>query len=619
MKRLSLIYSLVATILFCGANHLYAGDVWPDGTPLDPWFHKAASRHTPSQYFDITRYGATPDSTRIQTDAIQKAIDEAARNGGTVLVPEGCFVTGALFFKPGTSLHLAKGAVLKGSRDIKDYPDAPVHIEGVVQPYVSAIVNAYNVDGFSISGAGTIDGDGLVWWKAFWDRHKQNPKCTNLEVRRPRMVYICGSNDVSIDGVSFVNSGFWTLHLYKCDKVSICSARISAPMRTPMRAPSTDGVDIDACNNVHIKDCFITSGDDMISIKGGKGPWADTDPGNGTNSCILVENCHFGLGPAVIAVGSECVVVDKLILRNSEVDDADRLLWLKMRPDTPQKYSNIRVDNVSGQAGRVLYIKPWTQFFDLKGRTDLPVSIVDGVEITNCNINCRKERSVVEDAKQYRLENIIMSNNHFGPYDDALAPAFAGKGSVSWEAKWIGVQKHRGPIDLRTTINITGKVKRATAYVSAKGIYQAYVDGRKIGDDLLTLVGLRTTRGYSTRLMTLLPCLGVERAPLPPLSLRDGTAAVSTGGLKRSVTVMATILPSSCRWRFCMQTAARHFSVRMTVGSVRPAGLPSLPFMTDRLQISQNNPCGPGWNMSSRQGMSPLCLCATSRCGVCQL
>ena len=120
--------------------------------------------------FDISAFGAVSDSTVVQTSAIQKAIDAASVSGGTVVIPKGVWLSGALFFKPGTSLLLEDGAVLKGSTDVADFPDIPVHIEGVLQPYVSALINVDSCDGFCISGNGTLNGNGLPYWKAFWAR-----------------------------------------------------------------------------------------------------------------------------------------------------------------------------------------------------------------------------------------------------------------------------------------------------------------------------------------------------------------------------------------------------------------------------------------------------------------
>ena len=201
------------------ATSLCRAESWPDGTPVEKWFSSkpAAIPASQARRFVITDYGAVRDSTLLQTAAIQKAIDAASVDGGTVVVPKGVWLTSSLFFKSGTHLLLERGAVLKGSDDISDYPVAKVHIEGVIQPYIAALVNAYDVQGFSIRGEGVIDGNGLRYWRDFWTRRRVNPACTNLEALRPRMIYVAGGKDILIEGVTLRNSGFWTTHLYKCD------------------------------------------------------------------------------------------------------------------------------------------------------------------------------------------------------------------------------------------------------------------------------------------------------------------------------------------------------------------------------------------------------------------
>ena len=360
--------------------------------------------------FVITSFGAVNDSTIVQTEAIQNAVDAAAVKGGTVVIPRGVWLSGAIFFKPGTHLLLEEGAVLKGSTDVADFPDIPVHIEGVLQPYVSALINADRCDGFTISGSGTLDGNGLPYWKAFWARRKENPACTNLEVRRPRMIGISNSSDIFIEGIHLRNSAFWNIHLYKCRKVEVYGVDVFAPVK-PVRAPSSDGIDLDACEDVHIRGCSFATCDDLIAIKGGKGPWADTDPDNGPVRNVLVEDCHFGHGPGVLVFGSECVRAENIVLRNSTVDGTDRLVWLKMRPDTPQHYSHITVENVNGRVRYAIFVKPWTQFFDLKGRSDIPKSYASDVQIRNCKLRCRRQTLIEEAPDQYELEGIILKDN----------------------------------------------------------------------------------------------------------------------------------------------------------------------------------------------------------------
>lgn len=387
------IYLLIITVLLVSCNQktkIVETDLFPDGTKIPDWFHDY-SKINPEDlgaFYTITDYGVSNDSTLIQTEAIQNTIDEAYRNGGGVIViPKGTFLSGALFFKPNTHLHVAEGGVLKGSDNIADYPFKPSRIEGQSIEYFSALVNAFGIDGFTITGKGTIDGNGLKYWEAFWQRRKENPKCTNLEVSRPRLVFIWKCNNVQVQDVTLRNSGFWTSHYYQCNNVKILDLRITSP-HEPVKAPSTDAIDIDVCNNMLIKGCYMAVNDDAIALKGGKGPWADKDPSNGENTNIIIEDCKFGFCHAALTNGSESIHNKNILMRNCVVKEAKRLLWLKMRPDTAQKYEYITVENITGEAHSFIYIKPWTQFFDLKGRKDVPLSYSNHITMRNIDLKC---------------------------------------------------------------------------------------------------------------------------------------------------------------------------------------------------------------------------------------
>lgn len=404
---------IIAFLCLTGVADARKGrEVWPDGSSIDKWFSKEPKGPSGKEdrRFSILDYGARPDTRDLQTEAIQRTIDAAAEaGGGTVVIPTGYYRSGALFFKPHTHLFICPGATLQGSNHIHHYPEAEVHIEGVLQPYHAALINAYGVDGFSIRNEGVIDGDGALFWDQFWETLKKKRGCTNLEVRRPRLIYICNSDNVLISGGKFTNPGFWTVHLYKCSHVRIKDVEIFAPIK-PVKAPSSDAIDLDGCNDVHISGAKLATGDDLIAVKGGKGPHADTDPANPTNARILVEDCEFGHGPGVLVFGSECVGARNVLLRNCTAEDTERLLWLKMRPDTPQQYEYIRIENVTGKVGSVLYVKPWTQFFDLKGEKEMPRSVGAHITISDCDLQCKQCRRVVEAPDQYSLEDIVFNN-----------------------------------------------------------------------------------------------------------------------------------------------------------------------------------------------------------------
>ncbi|SFT76095.1 Glycosyl hydrolases family 28 [Algoriphagus locisalis] len=373
-----------------GFSQQQATETWPDGSEISPWFHdysKIKLEDLGKQYV-LTDFGVENDSSIIQTKQIQAVIDEAEKNGGgVIIVPKGTFLSGALFFKPKTHLHVVEGAVLKGSDDIANYPLIPSRMEGQNLDYYAALVNAYGVDGFTISGHGTINGNGLKFWEAFWQRRKEDPNCTNLEVSRPRLVFIWKSNDVQVQDVSLINAGFWSSHYYQCKNIKLLDLTITSP-HEPVKAPSTDAIDLDVVSNVLIKGCYLAVNDDAIALKGGKGPWADEDPNNGENTNIIIEDSEFGFCHGALTNGSESIHNKNVIMRNIKVQDAVRLLWLKMRPDTPQHYEYITLENITGKVRSFIYVKPWTQFFDLKGKEEVPLSYSDHITMKNMDLEC---------------------------------------------------------------------------------------------------------------------------------------------------------------------------------------------------------------------------------------
>jgi polygalacturonase len=344
-NTIKLFHNIVLCAMFFDVS---AQDLFPDGTAVPEWFRhsETVDVKTLGRHYRITDYGAANDSTVVQTATIQAVIDRAqADGGGVIVIPDGTFLSGALFFKPNTHLHIEAGGVLKGSDNISDFPIVMTRIEGQTLKYFAALINADSVNGFTLSGAGTVNGNGLRYWKAFWLRREFNPQCTNMDEMRPRLLYISNSRDVQLSGVRLINSPFWTTHLYRCENVKLLNLYIFSPAK-PVKAPSTDAVDIDACTNIHIKNCYMSVNDDAVALKGGKGPTADRDANNGGNCNIIIEDCRYGFCHSALTCGSESVHNRNIVFRRNVVDDVQRLLWLKMRPDTPQNYEYIIVEDV---------------------------------------------------------------------------------------------------------------------------------------------------------------------------------------------------------------------------------------------------------------------------------
>lgn len=409
-------YCVKGWLLWClswMAVSVFASEIFPDGTPIPEWFreHRVVSVKELGKQYCITNYGVQNDSTILQTERIQAVIDKAAQDGGGVIcIPKGTFLSGSLFFRPRTHLYLEKGATLKGSDDISHFDVIDTRLEGQNLTYFAALVNVIGVDGFTLSGEGKINGNGLRFWKSFWLRRQVNPQCTNLEELRPRLVYIADSKDVQLSGVRLENSPFWTTHLYRCENVKLLNLSIFAP-HSPVKAPSSDAIDIDVCKNVLVKGCYMSVNDDSIALKGGKGPWADQDKvNNGSNLNIIIEDCVWGFCHSALTCGSESIHNRNILVRRCRVEHAQRLLWLKMRPDTPQNYEYIQLEDITGSAINFLFAQPWTQFFDLKDRKDVPYSYSSHVTMRNIQLDCDVLFAVKKDETQYKLSDFLFEN-----------------------------------------------------------------------------------------------------------------------------------------------------------------------------------------------------------------
>ena len=399
-------------------------ETWPDGTPMDTWFtaEGKVDVETLGKRYVLTDFGVRQGTEEVQTKQIQAVIDRAAREGGgVVVVPKGTFFSGSLFFKPGTHLLVEEGGVLKGSERIRDFEIRETRIEGQTCKYFTALVNADGVDGFTIAGKGTIDGNGTNYWEEFWIRRQWNRQCTNKDAQRPRLTYISNSKNVTIQDVRLINSPFWTNHIYRCDHVRYLDLYIYSST-VDIKGPSTDAIDIDVCHDVVVRGCYMNVNDDAVVLKGGKGTFADQAPENGPCYNILVENCHYGTVHGCMTLGSESVHDWNVIMRNCKADNTNNVLWLKMRPDTPQHYEYVRVENFTGKCRNCLLIKGWTQFYEKQERPDMPMSQCHDITFKGIRMNCGNFFNVAQSDK------FILKNFTFEDCDvQDATPQFDGK------------------------------------------------------------------------------------------------------------------------------------------------------------------------------------------------
>ncbi|MFP5205600.1 MAG: glycoside hydrolase family 28 protein [Acidobacteriota bacterium] len=350
------------------------------GVVLAPMCQAVGQGAHAGRQLSASQAGAVGDGKTLNTGKLQAAIDRlAAQGGGTLMIPAGTFLSGALFLKPGVHLRLEKGGVLKGSTDVRDYPMRRTRIEGHFQQWLPALINADGCDQLRIGGEGTLDGSGAPFWQAFWTRYHADRRTTNLDVPRPRLAFIENSRGVQISGITFKDSGFWNLHLYRCQQVLVENVRFEVP--DGVRCPSTDGTDIDSCQHVTIRGCTYRVDDDCVCLKGSKGPFAMNDHDSPPVEHIRIQNNTYLRGGGVATLGSEATIVRDVVVENCKVQGRVPVVHLKLRPDTPQLYEEIHYRNITVEGeGPIFEVRPWKQYFDLKGQTP-PKSTVRNVTV----------------------------------------------------------------------------------------------------------------------------------------------------------------------------------------------------------------------------------------------
>lgn len=376
------------------------------------WPLAAKAFAAPVRELPVTRLGAVADGVTVNTRAIQSAIDQlAARGGGTVVVPKGVFVSGALFFKPRVNLRLAEGAVLKCSTDLSNFPAQRTRIEGhFLENFTPALINAKNCDGFELTGDGILDGAGMPIWEQFWKNRAVNKGFANTAMARARLALIEGSKNVRIEGVTFKDSQFWNCHLYNNDGVLVKNARFLVP-DDYHQAPSSDGIDVDSSRNVTIDGCFFSVTDDCIACKGSKGPHAMEDKDSPAVEHIRIRNCTFKRGGGVLTCGSEASVVRDVLAEDCKITGDVRIATLKLRPDTPQRYEDITFRNIvsAGPASSLLRIAPWSQYFDLQGM-EPPKSLVKNLQIVGVKGTFASFASIKPNPGQSEISDVLLKD-----------------------------------------------------------------------------------------------------------------------------------------------------------------------------------------------------------------
>ncbi|MWV43893.1 glycoside hydrolase family 28 protein [Paenibacillus sp. HJL G12] len=285
-------------------------------------------------FYNIMDYGAHRNSPELSTEAIAAAIAAAnSAGGGTVFVPAGNYHTGAIFLKDHIELRLSPGAVLSFSTNPEDYPVVQSRWEGVLQQVHASCIFGMGLENVSVTGSGTLDGNGQPWW----DKKRNRPE--ELPYPRPKLISLDGCIRVTIKDVTLKNSPSWTVNPIRCDNVTIDNISIL----NPADSPNTDGIDPESCRNVRISNCHIDVGDDCIAIKSGTEDTQERIPCEN----ITITNCTMIHGHGGVVIGSEMSGdIRHVTISNCIFKQTDRGIRLKSRRGRGGIVEDVRISNI---------------------------------------------------------------------------------------------------------------------------------------------------------------------------------------------------------------------------------------------------------------------------------
>lgn len=241
--------------------------------------------------YNVKKYGAKGNGRHLDTAPIQKAIDACNRNGGgTVIVPAGTYLSATIELKDNVDLHLEKDATILGTTDYKAYRNLDPFTEGLGIDVGSALLVAVDANNVSITGEGSIDGQGT----ALKERHVKEDKRPEAERwgMRPFLLRWVRCKGVTVKNVTLKFAGAWTSHYFRCQDVTIDSITIRS-----FGVAHNDGINIDGCSHVRISNCDIVSGDDALCFKTTHSQAACND--------IIVKNMRLKSNQAGIKMGTE--------------------------------------------------------------------------------------------------------------------------------------------------------------------------------------------------------------------------------------------------------------------------------------------------------------------------
>lgn len=343
-------------------------------------------------------------------DVIQKAIDDANKNGGgKVIIPGGTkeepkiYYSGSITLKSNVELYIEENAIIKFLRNKSNrfYPLVYTRWEGVEMMNFSPFIYSYEAENIAISGKGVLDGgaDEFNWmpWKFGYfneeDQQIQRERLFNLgqenayvrtrrifndeiSTIRPPFIQPYKSKNILIKDITILNSPFWEVNPVLCENIKVDNITVDTHLY------NNDGVDPESCKDMIIENCHFTTGDDCIAIKSGRNNEGRNIGVPSQN--IIIRNNKFEDGHGGITIGSEISGGVNDIFAHDNYFDSSELdypIRFKTNAERGGKLENIYVKNSVVNKSKIAVIH--ADFFYEEGTDGNYMPILRNITLSN--------------------------------------------------------------------------------------------------------------------------------------------------------------------------------------------------------------------------------------------
>lgn len=253
------------------------------------WFEFQSAQNR--NYYNVRDFGARGDGKNVDTPAINRAIEAAAKaGGGTVYFPAGTYVSFSIRLKSNITLHLDNGATIfaadpkkhRGSYDLPEPNEWDMYQDFGHSHWKNSLIWGIGLENVAIIGQGKIDGTNLTK-RSPGPRRPAQPGDTpvsmgggqtNAKPLAPlgedsdvkemnglgnKAISLKLSRNVTIRDITVFQGGHFALLATGVDNLTIDNVKVDT---------NRDGFDIDTCRNVRISNVYVNSpNDDAIVLK----------------------------------------------------------------------------------------------------------------------------------------------------------------------------------------------------------------------------------------------------------------------------------------------------------------------------------------------------------------